>query len=223
MRAMWAWLMALMSLLVAAQAAAVTVDVRLTNNRFTPNDLTINPGDTVRFINDQGFHDVRADDGSYGNTAGGPGWPLSRTYTAPRRIPRLLFAARIPWRRHQYQHERAHHGALGVLDRTGIEWHLGQRQHSRPGLPVRASRRPTASCSAPGSPSIPPRPGAAAFAQPAQRWLTLQGNYAGDTVNLQIFSTSGGVFNTPSSTTTTQVGTAALTFSSCTQGTLISP
>ena len=75
MRAMFAWLLVLVSLLAASHAAAVTVDVRLTNNRFTPNDITINPGDSVRFINDQGFHDVRADDGSYGNTPGNPGWP----------------------------------------------------------------------------------------------------------------------------------------------------
>ena len=219
MRAMFAWLLVLVSLLAASHAAAVTVDVRLTNNRFTPNDITINPGDTVRFINDQGFHDVRADDGSYGNTAAGPGWQFSRTYTTAGeyRVYCTLHAspggdintsmnARITVR-----------SAFSIVQGLNGTWvngnNLGQGflfdfQTSTSFMFGAWFTFDTAT------------PTGTELGNPGQRWLTMQGNYAGDTVNLQIFSTSGGVFNTPSTTTTTQVGTALLTFSSCTAGTL---
>lgn len=39
--------------------------VVLTSNIFTPNTLTITVGDTVRWINEQGFHNVVADDNSF--------------------------------------------------------------------------------------------------------------------------------------------------------------
>ena len=219
MRAMFAWLLVLVSLLAASHAAAVTVDVRLTNNRFTPNDITINPGDSVRFINDQGFHDVRADDGSYGNTPGNPGWQFSRTYTtageyrvyctlhsAPGVDINVGMNARITVR-----------SAFSIVQGLNGTWvngnNLGQGflfdfQTSNSFMFGAWFTLDTAA------------PTGTELGNPGQRWLTLQGNYAGDTVNLQIFSTSGGIFNTPSTTTTTQVGTALLTFSSCTAGTL---
>lgn len=47
-------------------AAAVTHDVTVGNNFFSPNDLTIEVGDTVRWTNNSGrTHDVTADDGSF--------------------------------------------------------------------------------------------------------------------------------------------------------------
>jgi hypothetical protein len=53
----------------------------------------------------------------------------------------------------------------------------------------------------------------------SQRWFTLQANaYTPGNLNLTnvpIYVTSGGVFNTPGSVTRTQVGTANVSFSSC--------
>ena len=58
----------------------------------------------------------------------------------------------------------------------------------------------------------------------AQRWFTLQTNAytPGDLslANVPIYTSTGGVFNTPSAVTTTQVGTANVTFTSCTAMTL---
>ena len=46
--------------------AATTHDVLVGDNFFSPNDLTIEVGDTVRWTNNPGmFHDVTADDGSF--------------------------------------------------------------------------------------------------------------------------------------------------------------
>ncbi len=56
---------------------------------------------------------------------------------------------------------------------------------------------------------------AAKLGAPEHRWLTLQGNYQGDTAQLQIFLTSGGVFDQPVPTTTVPIGTATVQFQSC--------
>ena len=46
-------------------AVAEVHEVTLQNFSFNPNDITIQTGDTVRFSNIQGFHDVTADDQSF--------------------------------------------------------------------------------------------------------------------------------------------------------------
>jgi len=40
-------------------------DVALVGQSFSPSELTISVGDTVRWTNNGGFHDVQADDGSF--------------------------------------------------------------------------------------------------------------------------------------------------------------
>lgn len=58
---------------------AVTHDVTVENFRFSPNDLTIQPGDTVRWTNVEGFHDATADDFSWGSEVGS-GWVYERAF-----------------------------------------------------------------------------------------------------------------------------------------------
>ena len=62
-------------LLSSGMARAAIVEVRLSDFRFSPNDITINAGDTVRFINDQGFHDF-----SWGNNAAMAPWTFDREF-----------------------------------------------------------------------------------------------------------------------------------------------
>ena len=45
------------------QGTARTVTV--SNFQFTPRELTVHPGDTVTWVNQGGFHNVTADDGSF--------------------------------------------------------------------------------------------------------------------------------------------------------------
>jgi len=61
---------------------------------------------------------------------------------------------------------------------------------------------------------------AAKLGAPEHRWLTVQGNYSGNSAELPIFVTSGGLFDQSTGTTTVPVGTATVTFSSCTEGSL---
>jgi plastocyanin len=67
-------------LVPAARAATVNVVAGGAGLVFTPATVTINVGDTVTWTNGGGFHNVRSDDGSFGNSISGS-WTLSHTYT----------------------------------------------------------------------------------------------------------------------------------------------
>jgi plastocyanin len=60
-------------------AQAATHDVAVLSNRFLPNDLTIEVGDTVRWTNGGAVHDVTADDGSFASQTSGS-FVYSRTF-----------------------------------------------------------------------------------------------------------------------------------------------
>lgn len=220
MRVLKFW-MALALIVCAWPAMAATVTVRLSGLTFSPNDLTINVGDTVRFINDSGFHDVRADDGSYGNTAAGAGWTFDHVYptagefrvycsvhSSPGANINSNMNARITVRAPTtfaiaqgiagtwVNPNNLGQGFLFDVDMTSSFMFVAWFTYDTP-----ASNQQK-------------------LGVPTQRWLTMQGNFQGNVANLQVFQTSGGVFNQPTTTTTTQVGTATLTFTSCTQGSL---
>jgi plastocyanin len=66
-----------------------------TNFMFSPRQMTIHVGDTVTFRNDEGFHNVVADDGSFrcasgcSGSQGDPstGWSFQRTFSAAGAVP----------------------------------------------------------------------------------------------------------------------------------------
>lgn len=62
--------------------AAATIVVQVRNNQFVPNSVTIHPGDTVVWMRTEGFHNVRADDGSFGNTPGATWATFSHTFSS---------------------------------------------------------------------------------------------------------------------------------------------
>jgi len=74
----------LIALLAAfpARAATVNVSVGGTGLVFDPGVVHVQPGDTVTWTNAGGFHSVKADDNSFGNTAAGDAWTFSHTFTA---------------------------------------------------------------------------------------------------------------------------------------------
>ena len=65
-----------------APLSAVTHDVTVENFRFSPNDLTIQAGDTVRWTNVEGFHDVTEDNFAWASVTAGPGWVYERAFDA---------------------------------------------------------------------------------------------------------------------------------------------
>jgi plastocyanin len=77
---------------VPTQAATVVVHVGGADLAFHPDTVTINPGDTVTWTNDGGFHNVLANDGSFrcsqgcdgaGGDPSGASWSFSRTFNQP--------------------------------------------------------------------------------------------------------------------------------------------
>lgn len=57
--------------------------------------------------------------------------------------------------------------------------------------------------------------------RPEHRWLTIQGELGeGDSANLTIFNTSGGIFNDSTSVQSAPVGTMTIRFEDCTSGTV---
>lgn len=62
--------------------------------------------------------------------------------------------------------------------------------------------------------------GASKLGAADQRWITGQGSYAGRTITMDLFSTTGGRFNNAQATQTTQIGTATMTVESCQRATL---
>lgn len=72
-----------MCALGASTAGAAEYPVAVRSNKFTPADLTITTGDTVRWTNTDGTHNVVFNDGSFTSGAPGPpGWAVPRTFTA---------------------------------------------------------------------------------------------------------------------------------------------
>jgi hypothetical protein len=69
----------------------------------------------------------------------------------------------------------------------------------------------------------PPEDVTAIFGEPGHRWVTAQGGYQGDTATLDVFLTTGGVFDSeePESVTDPDpIGTITIKWTSCTAGTL---
>jgi plastocyanin len=69
--------------LLSSPLLAATHDVQVISFRFQPDRLVIQPGDTVRWTNTGGAHNVVADDGSFSNQISSAAWTFSRTFTTP--------------------------------------------------------------------------------------------------------------------------------------------
>jgi plastocyanin len=90
MRRIQAGIFALVALALGSVAHAATFIVNVGGNAppaFSPQIITIAPGDTVTFVNKGGFHNVVADDGSFtcahgckGDTQGDTGAPSSSNW-----------------------------------------------------------------------------------------------------------------------------------------------
>lgn len=220
------WLRSTIAISVSFMAGALnaaTVEMRLSNNRFTPNSITINVGDTVRFINEQGFHDVTADDGSFTRPAAGPTWTFDRVYSqagiqrvycdvhsAPGADINVAMNARIT--------VQSAPAAFAINQGIAGAWYNPLTN----GQGFLIDVEPVNKVMFIGwfTYQTVPATVAGKLGAPEHRWLSIQGNYAGGTAPLTVFQTSGGVFNRNDPTNTTVVGSATLVFTSCTSATV---
>jgi plastocyanin len=208
--------------LFAGAAGAATIEIDVRDFRFSPNDVTINVGDTVRWVNRGGFHDVKADDNSFSRAPANAPWTFERTFNAAATI---LYHCSV-------------HSAPGVPINSG----MNGRIVVNPAAPTFSINQGIAGAwfnpatSGQGflidvEPAsrfmfvawftyVPATSAAAKVGVPEHRWLSAQGNYTGGSAPLTVFQTSGGRFNSSQATTTVPVGTMTLTFTSCTAGTV---
>src|SRR4051794_352781 len=77
-------LLFLAALVAALPARGATVSVSVGGNdlAFHPAVVHVHPGDTVTWTNAGGFHNVKADDGSFGNAQSADAWTFPHTFTA---------------------------------------------------------------------------------------------------------------------------------------------
>jgi plastocyanin len=197
-------------------AGAAEIPVGLQHNMFIPNDIEIQVGDTIRFENRGGFHDVRADDGSFGNNASETRWRFRHTFnqvgeflvhcsvhSAPGRPIATSMNARI-------KVVAAVEPSFAINQGIAGAWY----NEATPGQGILFDVRPDDSFIF-GAIFTYETGTTGKLGAPEHRWLTVQGNYTGDTAQVPIFLTSGGVFNDPATTTTAPVGTATIRFDSC--------
>lgn len=202
----------LLALPFAAQAA--THDVTVVDFAFQPRTLTIAAGDTVRWRNTRGFHNVESDNGSFRS---GPAevapWEFLHTFTSAGDNPYFC----------------APHGSRGGVGMAGlIKVEPAQVAAFNINEGVQGSWFNTAT-GGQGfffdvAPSVNNLFGVAWFTWTRTvgqyDWLTGAGSYNGNTANVTLFRTRGGQFNASTPVQTTPAGTATVVFTSCTAATL---
>jgi plastocyanin len=215
-------------------------NVSVKNGFFNPNDLMIQPGDTVLWTDapDLGecsydpcppviLHNVKADDLSF--TSGPPedGWTYQQTFDQPGEI---LYHCEV-------------HSAPGkdindfMNGRITVQAEMEDAFEINPGLndawfnlatagqgfliTVFPVRKEVFLAWFTFDTERPPEGVTAILGEPGHRWLTAQGPYDGDTATLTIFMTKDGVFDATEPAASTDLagdGTLTLEFADCTEG-----
>jgi len=213
----------LILLLMSSLVSAETFDVAIWNFKFTPNDLTISVGDTVRWTNTAGFHDVTEDNNVFSSgAASSSAFVFERTFNT---IEEILYYCTVHSTPGQDINTNMN-GKITVIEAAGETFNINQGISGAWFFPDTAGSgflidiRPSdnfffaawftydvASMAKIGSED--------------NRWFTVQGNYTeGSAIDLPIFHTSGGIFDNSQTTSTEQIGTASFVFDSCTGGNL---
>jgi plastocyanin len=218
---------ALALLLSSSAALAAVHDVTVGNNFFSPNDLTIEVGDSVRWTNNSGFHDVTADDFSW-NSETSSSFVYERTFNS---VEEVLYHCTV-------------HSSPGMNINSFMNGRLNVIASDGPPFMIN-----TALSDAWFDPMTngqgffiivwediqtvflswftydterPPQDVTAHLGEPGHRWLTAQGGYSGDTATLDVFETAGGVFDSPmpQPDPALQVGTITIIWTGCNSGVL---
>ena len=209
---------ALMFLLCTGLAAAATHEVHVTGAfGFQPATVVIQPGDTVRWINNrEGQHNVRADSGLFGNALGN-NWVYEASFANAGDFRYFCETHGGPGGQGMSGVVRVQSSTPapdpepGFVINEGVNGAWYNRATSGQGLLVEAS-------SAVGVLTL------AWFTWTREGgdydWLTGAGPFDGDTAVVDLVRSSGGRFDDPAPVQNAVVGTALLSFSSCGQALL---
>jgi len=209
-------------------AAAETHDVLVEDNMFIPNDITINIGDTVRWTNAIGGapHDVTEDNRIWFSETSAS-FTYSRTFNSAEEILYYCSVHSSPGRNRNV----SMNGRVVVVGEDVASFQINAGLNDAWYNPATAGQGILISV----FPEIqqlflawftfdierPPEDVTAMLGDPGHRWLTAQGPYDGNTANLTIFVTEGGVFDSAEPAASTDPdgdGTMNLEFADCTEG-----
>jgi len=179
---------------------AVTHDVTVGNNFFDSNDLTIAVGDTVRWTNTSGFHDVTADDFSWMSETSN-NFVYERTFDT---VEEVLYHCTVHSSPGQDIQTRMN-GRINVVE-TDVETVLinagmndawWNEDTDGQGFLITVFEELVFLAWFTFDVERPPENVTAILGDPGHRWVTAAGPYDGDTATLTVTVTSGGVFDSP--------------------------
>jgi len=202
---------------------AETFDVSISNFKFTPNDLTIKVGDTVRWTNNGGFHDVTEDNNVFSSGAASSStFVFEHTFTSVQEVLYYCTVHSTPGRDiNQFMNGRIVVEALEepFQINQGISgaWFFSETSGSGLLLDLRPSDKFIFAAWF----TYDTAQAVKTIGSSDNRWLTASGKYENDkATDMELFHTSGGLFDNSQSVSTEQVGTMTIEFSDCNTGTV---
>lgn len=212
-----------LALCASGAAEAATINVVVRDFDFSPNDITIHPGDTVHWMNQSGSHNVVDDHGAYSSGSIKSGnWTFDHTFTSTGVFPYYCAAHSAPGQ----NINTAMNGRITVTAATpafainqGISGAWFNPSTAGQGFLIDVRPSDQFMFIAWFTYEAESTTDASKVGSSDQRWLTAQGNYTGAGAQLQLFNTTGGAFNTSRATTTTPIGTLNVNFTGCNAGT----
>ena len=205
---------------------AATHDVTVGNNFFSPNDLTITVGDTVRWTNSAGFHDVTADDATWASPTS-TSFVYERTFDT---VEEILYHCSVHSTAgrdiNQFMNGRLNvveaEPAFLINPAVSDAWYDPVTGGQGFFIIVWEDIQTIFLSWFTYDTERPPEDVQAFLGEPGHRWLTAQGPYAGDTAALDVSLTSGGVFDSvePQVDSPVTVGTITIVWTDCNEGLL---
>lgn len=220
----------LVSFLACCSPAVAEIwDVRVGDNFYSPNDLTIKVGDTVRWTaNGNMPHDVTADDGSFAS-ATSSNLIYERTFNTAEEIRYYCTVHSTPGRDinvfmngriNVVEDEQTVNINAGMSD----SWYNAETVGQGFFIIVWEDLDQIFLSWFTFDTIRPPEGVIAELGDPGHRWLTAQGAYSGDTATLDIYETSGGVFDAAEPAAETDpvpIGSMLITWSDCSSAELL--
>jgi len=206
---------------------AEVFNVTIGDNFYEPNDLTISGGDTVRWSYNGGMrHDVTADDGSFASVTSS-NFTFERTFNTVEEVLYHCTVHSAPGR----DINIFQNGRINVVAEDSVTINAGMSDawfNSATGgqgfFIIVWEDLKQIFLSWFTYDTVRPDEGIVAqLGEPGHRWLTAQGVFEGDTAVLDVFLTSGGVFDAPDPAAATDpdpIGSMSITWADCSTATL---
>ena len=212
-------------------ATAETHDVSVVDNRFSPNDITITVGDTVRWTNAAGgaSHDVTSDDGKFSPSETASSFTFSLTFDS---VDEILYYCTVHSSPGQDRNSRMN-GRVVVVEAVedpflinaaiSDAWFFPDTSGQGFFIIVWEDSKTIFLAWFTYDTVRPPEDVTAILGEPGHRWLTALGPYEGDTALLNVFLSSGMIFDSaqpPVDTAQMEDATIEIVWSDCRAGIL---